>query len=185
MQAWIDRAKRLPEEPEQVLSIPEPVFVPLEWLQRVHGGDSDRKNRQIPRQSKERRIPKQWLDKITFENNVVEHHRCLNKAMSSLDEEFASIREQWAKRAVEIHSRDGIDKCYRAIETAKLRRAFGSCLDGTDETSNLVLDAKIESRARSLMIPPLSPSPSVEGCDFRARCEAQTQIEISNRLLRC
>eukprot|EP00397_Hematodinium_sp_SG-2012_P056261 GEMP01069271.1.p2 GENE.GEMP01069271.1~~GEMP01069271.1.p2 ORF type:complete len:134 (+),score=14.44 GEMP01069271.1:359-760(+) len=100
------------------------------------------------------RIPKPWLERVNFENSLADHHRQLCVQKLTAEEDRAQLRKRWRKQ---------------------------------------ILEAKIASREQLFSLHPprapaspmLSPAGSINGFSaFGLRCEAQIQIEISNRLLR-
>eukprot|EP00397_Hematodinium_sp_SG-2012_P046520 GEMP01052593.1.p1 GENE.GEMP01052593.1~~GEMP01052593.1.p1 ORF type:complete len:168 (+),score=17.72 GEMP01052593.1:345-848(+) len=155
--------------------------VPAEWIQRAWCPI-----RPLPKPTQ--RIPKPWLERVNFENSLADHHRQLCVQKLTAEEDRAQLRKRWRKQALRCH----IEHCMHRIEVNGLRH-FGSCIDGTDQTANIILEAKIASREQLFSLHPprapaspmLSPAGSINGFSaFGLRCEAQIQIEISNRLLR-
>lgn len=156
--------------------------VPMEWIQRAHCPIR-------PPTKPAKRMPKEWLSRLGVENDTACRHHQISEMQEAAENERKMLRERWRKQALRCY----VDDSKNLMERKVLREQFGSCIDGTDKTANIILDAKIAVRGELYShLPPRLPdspmhSPAGPIDVFSAhglRCEAQAQIEESNRLLR-
>jgi len=175
------------------------ITVPMEWVRKLGGcaqHTSDERRRPGARRKNSNLVPRQWVEKMEFENDLARIHATLDAINAAEARNKKELEKRWEVQAHRLH----IERCLHRIEMNHIRHEFGSNLLGTDKTMEVIIEDKIRTREQFaclypetdykklrrdiLEVPMASPARSIPGHSAAGlRCEARAQIQESERLL--